>query len=330
MKKIIEKLNYEESDFKNSGFEKVTFLDIETTGLNSRYSFIYLIGVLICDFINPKYELIQYLAEDKNEESLILKTFIDDYDPDSIIITYNGDNFDIPFLKSRMKKHNIEFNFINTKDIYKDLLKNKTYLQLNNYKLKTVEQFLGIERNDKYSGLDCIQFYKDYTISKSEELLEKILNHNYFDLYYLPKILKIYDLLKNRKTLNFTHNGCEYEFIIDSVIPYENNVKVNGSYKPSLSIESNLYLNDTTVLLSRNGEFEINFFVNKALNEMDQVITFIDTSNFNLKEHNFTDMNDELKNIVVIYIEKDLLLNNLMLAIKKLLLSVLSTYSINN
>jgi Predicted exonuclease len=100
-------------------------LDIETTGLNNKYAYVYLIGVLNYDYSTRSYKLIQYFAEGKNEEVQILRAFVDDFNPDSLIVTYNGDTFDIPFLKARLQKYNIMFEFKVTKDIYRDLTKIK-------------------------------------------------------------------------------------------------------------------------------------------------------------------------------------------------------------
>ncbi|TJX60943.1 hypothetical protein E8P77_19365 [Soehngenia saccharolytica] len=318
MKIITENISYLESNIDEFINNDLSFLDIETTGLNSKYSYVYLIGVINFDSNTNSYKMIQYFAEDINEEALILKAFIDDYNPNSIVMTYNGDTFDIPFLKNRMQKHNITFEFVNTRDIYKDILKNKIYLDLDNYKLKTIEKFLGIERNDVYTGLDCIQFYKDYLKTQSEDLLYKILKHNYDDIYYLPKILKIYDIINNLKSFNVDFEKINYMFLIDHISNYESTIAVTGNYSPFLDIEINLYLPNGTVLLSKTGSFNIDFYVNKALNEKDQLITFVYASDIHLIAQSVNSFMPSLNSIIDVCIDKNFVLDNIKFILKNI------------
>lgn len=49
-------------------------------------------------------------------------------------------------------------------------------------KQKDWEQFLGLNREDKYDGGQLIAVYKDYLMSKDEDLLHNLLLHNEDDL----------------------------------------------------------------------------------------------------------------------------------------------------
>ena len=58
-------------------------------------------------------------------------------------------------------------------------------------KQKAVEAFLGISREDIYTGGQLIDVYRQYLYTKSEELLRLLLLHNEDDLKGMPSVLPI-------------------------------------------------------------------------------------------------------------------------------------------
>lgn len=185
------------------------FIDIETTGLNKNNNIIYLIGVLYYSTKNHNWYIKQFFANDLDEEEKLLSEFIEFINKFDTIVTFNGETFDIPFLRHRLNIYNIEnkMDDLISLDLYKKIKSNSSYLNLRDYKLKTIERSLGIYRNDKYSGKDCIKFFYQYLKTKDENLLNNILKHNYDDLYYLIDIYKMLDIIENIKTINIQlHN----------------------------------------------------------------------------------------------------------------------------
>ena len=126
--------------------------DIETTGLNSNYCKVILIGILF--YQDNKTVIKQYFANTEDDEKELLLSFINDIKNYKNHITFNGLTFDIPFLNTRLKKHNIDFSLSKNDDI--DILKLirpfKEKLSLSDCKLKTIEKYLGIYREDTISG----------------------------------------------------------------------------------------------------------------------------------------------------------------------------------
>ena len=82
--------------------------DIETTGLNSNYCKVILIGILFNQ--DNKIVIKQYFANTEDDEKELLLSFINDIKNYKNHITFNGLTFDIPFLNTRLKKHNIDFS----------------------------------------------------------------------------------------------------------------------------------------------------------------------------------------------------------------------------
>ena len=155
--------------------------DIETTGLNSNYCKVILIGILFNQ--DNKAVIKQYFANTEDDEKELLLSFINDIKNYKNHITFNGLTFDIPFLNTRLKKHNIDFSLSKNDDI--DILKLirpfKEKLSLSDCKLKTIEKYLGIYREDTISGKESVDLYKRYSVNQDIDLKEKILLHNYED-----------------------------------------------------------------------------------------------------------------------------------------------------
>lgn len=186
--------------------DQVLFLDIETTGFLAANSSLYLIG---CAFYTEgNWVIRQWFAQTCEEEPELLNAFLDFASNFSYLVHYNGNTFDLPYLKNKAKKYGIECNFdqLEGLDIYRRVAPYKNFLKLPNCKLKTVEEFLGIRREDGYTGGELIQVYHDYTASYDYNLYRTLLLHNSDDmkgmLEALP-ILSYYDLfncnLKARK-----------------------------------------------------------------------------------------------------------------------------------
>ncbi len=193
---------------------KILFVDIETTGFAAKSSYLYLIGCLCYE--EGGWQLIQFLAEDYIEEPFILQEFLVLCKEYHTLIHYNGNNFDLPYLRQKCEQFGLKppFDQINTDnmdnpentertamngiDIYKRISGFKNILHLENCKQKTLENFLGISREDKYNGGELISIYHDYAKTKKPELLELLLLHNKEDMqgmFALLPILSYMDIL---------------------------------------------------------------------------------------------------------------------------------------
>ena len=162
--------------------EEILFLDIETTGLSPKNSDLYLIGVAY--YQKRTWHVCQYFAESIEHEAEILKNFAGLAKSFKYAIHYNGDKFDIPFLEAKYEKYEMEspFRGLRSYDLYKVISPYKEQLGLPDCKQKTVELYLGINREDKYDGGKLIKVYKDYVVSKSPDLLKLLLLHNLEDV----------------------------------------------------------------------------------------------------------------------------------------------------
>lgn len=206
--------------------KRFCFFDIETTGFSRDKSNVVLIGVLYEE--NNKTYIKQFFANNLSEEFELLKVFNEFILEFDTYISFNGDTFDIPFLNTKFKYHDINFEMDKSKsiDVMKDIKKNKDNLGLKSYKLKEIEKFLGINRDDKISGKESVDMYFEYIKSNDLYLKEVILRHNYDDIFYMPKIIKIYDLIEEYSTFAYNIIVNNEEHILKIKL---DDIKVQGS-----------------------------------------------------------------------------------------------------
>lgn len=171
--------------------DKVAFIDIETTGLSSEHNHIYMLGSAYKE--NGAWCISQLMAENASEEKDILVQFINNIRSYNKLIHFNGNNFDLPFIMKRCEANGIDFTLdgFDGLDIYRRVSSLKHILKLSSCKQKSIEAFLGITRDDEYTGGDLIKIYREYTQNKDEELRNFLFLHNYEDVLGMIEILPI-------------------------------------------------------------------------------------------------------------------------------------------
>lgn len=180
--------------------DEVLFIDIETTGFTARASYLYLIGCAY--FESGAWNTIQWMAEDYGQEADILKAFFEFAANYKYLIHFNGNNFDLPFILQKCEQLSLPYNFDNMRgiDLYKRISPYKFFLKLPNCKQKTLEQFLGVNRKDVFSGGELISIYHEYIKTPSEFSEKSLLLHNADDLRGMLEVLPMlsyYDMFNN-------------------------------------------------------------------------------------------------------------------------------------
>lgn len=229
------------------------FFDIETTGFSPIYNRIYMIGMLVKE--KGEYIAIQYLTENKADEAVLLRSFSDFIKPYDVLISFNGDSFDLRFTAQRMERLNINSDLTSkvSFDILKYIREEGFLLELENQKLKTLERYLGIFRDDLYSGGELISKYYEYEAGDiSQEPI--LLLHNLEDIINMPALFRFIDIIDEKNTLILKDNS----FRIQSLALDRTALKIGG-----LSNISRAYYNQ-----GESGELKIKesrFFFKRIL-----------------------------------------------------------------
>jgi len=151
------------------------YLDIETTGLSTRYSQITVVGIQICGGCDTKF--IQLVGEDVTADAVT-----ETLKGTDIIFTYNGSRFDLPCINFRLGINLAEL-FIHH-DLMYDCWQNNLYGGF-----KRVEKQLGIARKLKgVAGYDAVRLWWRYVNDFDEGALTTLLEYNKEDVLNLKTL----------------------------------------------------------------------------------------------------------------------------------------------
>ncbi len=193
---IIKKLLPYPKDFFFPSFlpdkEEILFFDIETTGLSPKSAQIYSIGLLL--FKAMEMEIVQLFANSLSEEIEVLQGFQEYCKSKTRLISFNGKAFDTPFLEKSYNQYGLKSPLTDLPqlDLFKMIQSRKKFYQLPSYKLKECERFLGIQRDDVYTGGELIYVYLEYLEHPTKEAKALLLQHNFEDLLYLPSLFSFF------------------------------------------------------------------------------------------------------------------------------------------
>jgi hypothetical protein len=152
--------------------KRTVFLDIETTGLGEEKDYVTVIGLF-------DGEKLRFFVQGRNMNDFtrVIRRY-------SVIVTYNGKQFDLPFLK-------FAFSGLDFSQAHIDL---RYLLQRLGYRggLKKIEKSLGIERARRVrnlSGYDAVKLWNRY-LDGEPEALKLLLEYNREDVVNLKHLME--------------------------------------------------------------------------------------------------------------------------------------------
>lgn len=171
---------------------RLLFFDIETTGFAAKNTTLYLIGVLWYEDGKPCIR--QWFNEDGYGERDLIHAFQEFGSHFTHLVHFNGSGFDLPYLRQKADMLDIPFTLdagLAQIDILKEIRPYKKLFSLDNMKQVTLEQFLGIKRQDAYNGGELINIYQRYVAKPDDIRKHLLLLHNHDDLLGMPQISQI-------------------------------------------------------------------------------------------------------------------------------------------
>ncbi len=299
-------------EFKNKFLEDIAselaYVDIETSGFSAQYNNIISITILIRE--NDKYYIYQSFSSNEEKECEDLIDFYNLIKSKKYIVTYNGKSFDIPFINTSMSKYGLPYNLndLISIDLYKDMRILNRKLNIPNVKLKTVEKYFDIFRQDQLSGSDVVELYNLYMRNKQDKYMKLILEHNFEDVSYLPiifdNILCKYDysyysqnlgLLKvENATIKVNQKNISIKF--ESIYPFKIDHVINHD-----SFNFNCKKNT----LSASLNISVSFYKDAS----ESIIIFIDNKYIGLEK--FDSFNGLHENIIPIKLNEHIIFKNI-------------------
>ena len=167
------------------------FFDIETTGLSWRNSHMYLLGAVFSE--GGQWILKQWFCQRPSEEATVLKEFQDLLRGRRLLVHFNGKGFDLPYLMHKYTFYRMEapFEALNQLDLYEKLLPCKKLLGLSHMRQRDLEIFIGLCRQDPFTGGELISCYQEYLKTAGDPLLETLMLHNREDMEGMLALLPL-------------------------------------------------------------------------------------------------------------------------------------------
>jgi uncharacterized protein YprB with RNaseH-like and TPR domain len=163
--------------------DEAVFLDIETTGMAYPFDYVTVVGL---------HDALGTHAFVRGENLFMLPDAISRY---SLVVTFNGAQFDLPFLKAHMgdmfaRHGHIDLRFVLRKLGYRG-------------GLKSIEKQLGLRRPDEVAdidGFEAVRLWQRH-LRGDDKSLEKLVAYNRQDVENLRPLVELaYDRLR-RATL---------------------------------------------------------------------------------------------------------------------------------
>lgn len=197
IREYTDKVKIDSKVVKNYDMNSIAYFDIETTGFEKDKDHIILISLGHFNEAGD-FTIKQYFAEELTDEVEVMYAFASDLNRFDRWCSYNGLAFDEPFILRRMQKNNIIFTQPSQHiDLYRMIRPYYRQLGMERCNLKTVEKFLGVEREDQIDGGMSVELYYQYLDTKNEELKDILMLHNYEDVLNLPRIFTLIYKVEN-------------------------------------------------------------------------------------------------------------------------------------
>jgi uncharacterized protein YprB with RNaseH-like and TPR domain len=166
--------------------EGVIFFDLETTGLASTP--IFLVGTMSWE--GDGLLVRQFLARDYSEEAAILSFFLDGAATKTLLVSFNGKSFDLPYVRVRAAANGIPFSLELPHFDLLHVARRAWPDTLPNHRLQTLETHVcGRMRPDDIPSWEIPDAYHAYVRTSNAAEIVQILKHNLLDLVTLADLM---------------------------------------------------------------------------------------------------------------------------------------------
>lgn len=257
---------------------RIGFLDIETTGLNPKKAHVIMVGLLTYLYgEDSPAEFVQLAAESIDEEEALLRKTAELLSDVDIIVSYNGNAFDLPFLHQRAEACNadrggmqmsiftcdeLKLNIGCAIDLYEIFKLHSGFKAfLSNMRQKTVEDFLGLweHREDKVSGAESVKMYFDYLKARrigdedsAHELMRLMCLHNSDDVLQLARLPIAFDKFNHHRAFFYSGFHAKPDFAVDKISIGDEKLIISGRHLKKTM--ENEFFNDPAAAFS--AEFD--------------------------------------------------------------------------
>ncbi len=175
-------------------FDKLLFVDIETTGLSGGP--LFLIGLLYRE--GSGFSVVQLLARDYSEEAALLEQAAEMSSGFEIIVSFNGSSFDLPIMRERALVHKVDYAWENSHLDLLHVARRRWRHKLPNCRLQTLEAIMcGRTRAGDIASHLIPEAYHEFVHTGNPIRMNDILHHNALDLRTMVELLVL--ILQNKE-----------------------------------------------------------------------------------------------------------------------------------
>jgi len=176
-------------DLAGSAATSIVYLDLETTGLRSTP--LFLVGLMYSE--GDDLVLDQLFARDYTEEIAVLSFVSGMLQKRELLVTFNGNTFDVRFRVARMTFHRlpavIPRRHLDLLPVSRSMMKGRTP----NHRLQTLERFvLGRKRTGDIPGSEIPGAYHEYVRTGDARRMAAVIHHNRLDLLSMMELITVY------------------------------------------------------------------------------------------------------------------------------------------
>jgi uncharacterized protein YprB with RNaseH-like and TPR domain len=166
--------------------EDFAIIDIETLGLFGRPIILMGVANVEEDQVCTK----QFIVRDVSEEACAIWEFISGLKSGSVLVSFNGRCFDVPFIRERLAYYGLDSEGELSRPHFDVLHFSRRALRgkLSSYRLEAIEKYLNIERSINIPGALVPEFYNSYQQTGNIGPLIAIVEHNKQDLVTLAQL----------------------------------------------------------------------------------------------------------------------------------------------
>ncbi len=156
--------------------------------------------------------------------------------------------------------------------------------------------------------------------------MARILQHNYDDLYYMLDILKILDIIKDKKSIAIVNKDDTINLSIDNLNILGDQLLVNGKVHDKKIVKLIYYGNNYSIYFDADFNFEIRIETSSGMVAPHEKGIYIDTKKYLLPNLSSSPIEYDLPlNILLLKVDKQFIIEN----IKNLLIEIIS-FALNN
>lgn len=242
----------------NKRYDDLVFMDIETTGLTHQNP---IVSITVSDGVKTVTKVIENLKD----ELELISDFLEKYNG-SNFVTYNGESFDLPFIRQRAKFYNMEFDYEST-DLYKYFNKYRYLFPMKSLRQIEVEKYFEIDRGEDISGAEVVDLFKRHIESYDESILDTIGTHNLKDVESLVYLYENRFLIHRENRIEFGDNYLE----IRDISMDHDTLRLKG-----VTNFKNVFLNSKDYLLNMaEGEFTLDIYTKSGKYSKNLICNYV-------------------------------------------------------